>query len=152
MMFEDWAHNALAPARHPVGRFHYDGQNALYLSATPKGCVMATRRYMDITDPPRVLVPLAVYSDKIIDLRNAKATGAYQIDVSQRAVEWQNFHAQGKRSPTWDMSDRIRELGLHGMLYASRTDPRKTHLTLFAWNDSTGAAVTSGGPTIPWES
>ena len=61
----------LALARAPEGRFHRDGQRALYLSATPAGCVAAIRRYVRPSDPPRVLIPLRVTLSRIVDLRDA---------------------------------------------------------------------------------
>ncbi len=150
MMFTDWADAVLAPARSPEGRSHYNGQPALYLSATPEGCVVASKRYMSADDPERAIYPIHVVSDRIIDLRDPVATAYHDIDVTHRAAEWQSIRAKGLRSPTWDISDRVRDLGFHGMLYASRSDPSKTHLTLFNWNTDTGAKTTASGPDQPW--
>jgi len=44
----------------------------------------------------------------------------------------------------------VRELSLDGMLYASRTDPGKTHLTLFRWNERGGAKVSRCGEALSW--
>lgn len=143
------AADVLAPARAAEGRSHRDGQTALYLSATPEGCVVATARYTDATTPPRGIFPLSVSGARVVDLRDSHATEALAIDTTHRALDWQSLRARGLPSPTWDIADRVRTLGLDGMLYASRTDPAKTHLTLFRWNATdTSARVDRAGPPL----
>lgn len=150
MKFVQDADDILGSARAPEGRFHYGDQLALYLSATPEGCVVATRAYMSPGDPPRAIYPLLVQSDAIVDLRDPVATRHFGIDTTHRAENWQSARANGDPAPTWQISDRVRALGFHGMFYASRTDPRKTHLTLFRWNCDDGALVSANGEPIPW--
>ena len=140
----------LAPAKSPEGRSHYNGQLALYLSQTPEGTAVAVKRYMQQNDPPRVVCSISVSSANIVDLRDLDACRLLDIDPSQRTVEWQDLRAKGLRSTTWDISDRVRELGLDGMLYASRTKPNLTHLTLFKWNDLGGPAVKVVGQPISY--
>jgi len=147
MLFTEWAGALTAPARSPEGRSHYNGQHALYLSETPEGCEVASRRYMQPNDPPRATYPLHVISDRIIDLRDPEATAHFGIDTTHRAANWQEIRATGAPSPTWDISDRVRALDLHGMLYASRTQPGMTHLTLFNWGRD-GAKVTPDGDSV----
>ena len=144
------AADILAPAHATEGRFHRDGQRALYLSLTPEGCIVATKRYLTEETPKQGIFPLKVSDARLVDLRDATATTALGIDTAHRAIEWQNLRAKGLPSPTWDLADRVREMGLDGMLYASRTDPAKTHLTLFRWNESgTAATVRQAGEVIP---
>ncbi len=151
MKFAKQAALILDAAHTPEGRSHYNGQRTLYLSASPEGTVIASRRYMAPGDPPRAIFPLHVLSDRIIDLRDRRATAHFGIDTTHRATEWQTYRTRGERAPTWNISDRIRDLGIHGMLYASRSDPTgTTHLTLFAWNGPAAAKVTPAGNPIPW--
>ena len=139
----------LAPAHAPEGRSHRDGQRALYLSLTPEGCIVATRRYTAADAPARAIFPLKITGAQVVDLRDRAATAALGIDTTHRAIEWQALRAQGLPSPTWDIADRVRALGLDGMLYASRTDPAKTHLTLFRWNEEgTTTRVSQAGEPI----
>ncbi len=143
------AADILAPAHAPEGRSHREGQRALYLSASPEGCVVATARYTDDATPGRGIFPLRVTNARVVDLRDDAATAALGIDTRHRAIEWQSLRANGLHSPTWDLADRVRALGLDGMLYASRTDPQKTHLTLFQWNEAgTNAKVREAGPVL----
>lgn len=150
MKFQKDEDDVLGPARAPEGRSHYGGQRALYLSCTQEGTVVATRRYMSDSDPQRAIYPLEVTDARIVDLRDDAATRLLGIDTTHRAAEWQLLRAQGLHSPTWDISDRVRALGLDGMLYASRSDPSKTHLTLFNWNKNVSAQVKRAGPAILW--
>lgn len=151
MKFTSQSDDITGTARSTEGRSHYNGQPALYLSATPAGCIIASKRYFQPGDPPRAIYPLHVHSDRIVDLRDAQACAYWEIDVTHRAVEWQSIRARGLRSPTWDISDRVRELGLDGMLYASRSDPSKTHLTLFQWNTEGTAMVAPDGRPVPFK-
>ncbi len=146
MKFVTDAEDVLAPAGMPEGRSHYEGQKALYLSETPEGCVIASRRYFKPDDPPRALFPLRVVDAVVVDLRDKEAVAALGIDTTHRAATWQDWRARGERPPTWDLSDRVRKLGLDGMLYASRSDPSKTHLTLFRWNDGRAKVDRDGDP------
>lgn len=141
--------NLLAPARAPEGRSHRDGQAALYLSLSPEGCVVATARYTDADTPARGIYPLAVRNARVVDLRDRVATDWLGIDTTHRAAEWQSLRAKGLPSPTWDIADRVRDLGLDGMIYASRSDPSKAHLTMFRWNNGeTAATVEADGPPL----
>lgn len=152
MKFLSEADDVLGPARAPEGRSHYDGQPTLYLSTSAEGTIVATRRYMTPQDPPRAIFKLQVEKAQIVDLQDAVATTELGIDVSQRAVEWQSIRARGLPSPTWAISDRVRDLGLDGMIYASRTNPKMTHLTLFRWNTPGAPVVKNIGPPIPFNS
>ena len=143
------ADDVLGPARASEGRFHRDGQRALYLSATPEGCRIATARYTSADTPPRGSFPLRGSGATVVDLRDRAATDALGIDTTHRTLEWQSLRARGLPSPTWDLADRIRALGLDGMLYASRSQPNLTHLTLFRWNaPETAATVARDGPPL----
>jgi len=149
MLFIEWADQLLAPARSPEGRSHYNGQLALYLSGTPEGCTIASRRYVKEGDPERAIYPLHVKAAKILDLRDPDATAFYNIDTTHRATDWLPYRAAGESSPTWGISDQIRALGLDGMLYASRSKPSLTHLTLFNWNSAERAQVRANGAPLP---
>ena len=139
----------LSSATAPEGRSHYDGQPALYLSETPEGCQIATRIYRKPDDAPRGIFPLLVTGARIVDLRDPAATKALGIDTTHRQAHWQKIRESGQRSPTWDISDRVRELGLDGMLYESRSKPELAHLTLFRWNAHGGPTVERVGDPLP---
>lgn len=110
-----------APAAAPEGRFHSEGQGAIYTSLSPEGTVVAIRRYLRPVDPSRVIVPLAIEADEVADLRG-------NVDAS---VVLQDKRTNGLPAPTWSYSDAARQAGAQGMLYSSRSRPELTHLVLF---------------------
>ena len=110
----------LAPARAPEGRFHYDGQIAIYASLSPEGAEIAIKRY--VTDGiARVLVPAWLTAERVADVRDDPAA----------SVIWQDVREQGLPAPTWAYSDTARAGGGQAMLYASRSRPDLSHLVVF---------------------
>lgn len=148
MKFLHEANDILEPVRSPEGRSHYSGQRTLYLSETPEGCEIATKIYRKDSDPERGIFPLLVTDAHIVDLRDIEATTALGIDRTHRQADWQKHRAAGVPSPTWDISDRVRQLGLDGMLYESRSKPDLTHLTLFRWNQPNAPILIRDGDPI----
>jgi hypothetical protein len=131
------AMHCLAPARHPEGRFHHDGQVALYASVSAEGAGVALRRYVRADDPPRVIVPLAVELERVVDARGD----------ARLSVIWQETREQGLPAPTWEISDAAREQGAQALLYSSRSRPDLSHLVIF---DITPHTVTQNGPAQDW--
>lgn len=54
-----------------MGRWHKNGQSALYLSGSPEGCRVALKVYLNPNDPPRGIFPLDVTNAKITDYGQA---------------------------------------------------------------------------------
>ena len=127
---------AALPVGSPEGRFHHDGQPAIYTSLTPEGCGIAIRRYLRADDAPRVLLPLTVAADRLVDLRGAGAAPS---------VVWQDIRASGAPAPTWALSDAARDRGAQGLLYRSRSRPDLVHLVLFD-----PAVIRDAGPAEAW--
>ena len=127
---------ATLPVASPEGRFHHDGQPAIYTSLTPEGCGIAIRRYLRTDDAPCLLVPLTVAAARLVDLRGAGAAPS---------VVWQDSRASGALAPTWALSDAGRDRGAQGMFYRSRSRPDLVHLVLFD-----PAAIRDAGPATAW--
>lgn len=140
----------LSPARAPNGRWHHDGENALYLSATPEGCRVAVKAYQRPDDPPRVIFPLDVSAAHIVDLCAPSVRDALGMSLERIHVFWADLHAQGQFPPTWEISDQLRTAGAEGMLTPSRSRPELTHLTLFRWNENHAPAVRVAQNPIPF--
>ena len=98
----------------------------------------AMRRYLRPDDPPRVIRPLAVEAQRILDLSRSGAG-------TPVASVWQDRRRDGERPATWDISDRARADGAQGMLYPSRTRPDLLHLMLF-----TADVLRTDGPPQLW--
>lgn len=125
IMAKENAHSPLAPARAPEGRFHHDGQVAIYTSLTAQGAGTAIQRYLADDTRPKVIVPLLVEASNLLDMRGTAE------EVQATTMVWQDNRAKGLRAPTWDVSDRARKTGAQGILYRSRTHPEYSHLVLF---------------------
>ncbi len=135
----------LSGANAPEGRFHHDGQAALYLSASPEGAAVAIATYLRPDDPPRVMVLLAVTSARILDLRQPDNLGALGLSGHEPSAKWQEERAQGLPATSWRASDSVRKAGADGMIYASRKAPELWHLVLFNWNQPGHAQVAAKG-------
>jgi hypothetical protein len=110
----------LIAASAPEGRFLHSGQAALYASLTPEGCRVAIWRYVAPDDPPRLIHPLHLMVERVIDISG-------RPDLS---IIWQDLRESGP-SPTWAISDRLRTEGWQAMLYSSRSRPDLTHIVVF---------------------
>ena len=139
----------LDPAGAPVGRWHYDGQSALYLSETPDGCRIATKIYRKREDPQRYIYPFRVENALVVDMRDPEVRSALGVSLRDIHVRWPDLHANGHSSPTWALSDKIRSTGATGLLSPSRSRPDLTHLTLFQWNSDQGPTIERAGDPIP---
>jgi RES domain-containing protein len=129
------AGDILAPARSFEGRFHHDGQKALYLSQTVEGTHVAMARYKNAATPEQTALPLTLKNAHVLDLRDSAQCGRFHINPSNMNVVWQDLP---RPSPTWAISDAARAAGADGLLYPSRSRPDLTHLVLFFWNTPTG--------------
>ncbi len=135
------AGDVLAPAQSPEGRFHHDGQRAMYLSETPEGCHVAMAYYTRAGDPEKTVFALGLNDAQILDLRDNAQCARLGIDPANANVRWQNERAEGLPASTWVISGAARKAGADGLLSPSRSRPELTHLTLFHWN-------TQGAPTL----
>ena len=140
----------LEPARAPQGRWHHDGQQALYLSMSPDGCRIALKVYQRTGDPQRGIFPVQVSADRIVDLRIADIRKGMAISLADIHVFWSTMQSEGRVPPTWAISDDLREQGVDGILTPSRSRPDLTHLTLFRWNCENAPTVTAAGSPLPW--
>lgn len=139
-----------APAKSPRGRWHYDGQEALYLSGSPEGCRIALKVYLRPDEPERGIFPIEVVNAQIVDLRKPETRRALNITLRDMHVFWADLHRKGIHSPTWTISDTLRNKGIDGLLTPSRSRPDLTHLTLFSWNTSDAPLLTCAAPPVPF--
>lgn len=150
IVFAQHADSVLDGVIHREGRFHHDGQPALYASPSPQTAAIAIRAYLGKGDPPRVMVPLALRDASMVDLRDPDTCAALSIDPAWPSVPWSEERAAGQAATSWRASDAVRASGADGMIYASRTAPERWHVVLFSWNQSSGAALSVVGAPTPW--
>lgn len=141
-------HHLLSPAQAPRGRWHHSHLKTLYLSGTPDGCRIAVKAYQRSDDPPRRIFPFDVKQARVLDLREPETREACATTLAEMHVFWADLHAAGQHSPTWEVSDAARALGVDGLLTPSRSRPDLTHLTLFEWNQPEAPQVSLAGKPI----
>jgi RES domain-containing protein len=151
IVFSDSLADVLNPVRNPEGRFHNDGEPALYTSCTPEGARQALGYYARADDPPRSNVELEVTGAKLFDMRDRTARDALSLKYADASVRWQDERAAGLPATTWRISNAVRESGADGMYYPSSTKPDVFHMVLFRWNSFGGAEVRINGKPVPCE-
>jgi RES domain-containing protein len=150
IVFAQHADSVLDGVIHQEGRFHHDGQLALYASPSRQTAAIAIRAYLKEGDPARVIVPLALRDASMVDLRDPDTCADLSIDPAWPSVLWSEERTAGQAATSWRASDAVRASGADGMIYASRTAPERWHVVLFSWNQPTGAALAVGGVPVPW--
>lgn len=139
----------LRGALSPEGRFHHDGQPALYMSPSPQAAAFAIARYLRPNDPPRLLQPLHLEAAQLLDLRNPAVIRHLGLNGNEASVPWQPERQQGLPATPWRASDAARAAGADGILYAARSEPSRWHIVLFRWN-GTGPRLAPDGPATPF--
>ena len=135
ILAEAQALEASAGAAAPEGRFHHDGQPALYASLSPEGAAASITRYLDASDAPRVIVELEFEPGgaPLLDLvTDPGSLPGFAPDADRH--RWDLDRAAGRRPVTWDLSDAARATGASGMIYRPRLRPDLANLVLFRWN------------------
>ncbi len=148
VVFADAADDALRGVRTAEGRFHHDGQPALYLSPYVEWAERAMNRYRSAGDPPRVAVPLDVGPAAVADLRAAEDCAAWGVDPRDVVAEWWRQRDEGRPKDSWRAADAVCAGGADGMVYPSRGNPVRWHLVLFRWNGTGGPTISVAGPPI----
>jgi RES domain-containing protein len=142
------AGNAAAPlagAVTPEGRFHHDGQAALYMSSSPAWALKAVEAYLKPGDPPRMIFPLSLQPARVVDLRDLQLCDQLGIDPADAAIPWLPQRAEELSASTWRASDASRRSGADGMIYTARSAPERWHLVLFRWNEPGAPSVSVAG-------
>lgn len=129
---------ALAGSREP-GRYSSASQPSLYLSASPEGVAAAMIAHAS-TDR-RTTRAFHVHATHIADLRAPEFLSAAGIDAADAMADWQPIVAAGGRPKSWDIRDRLEDMGAAGLIDPSRKRPGLWHLVLFRWNIDGGAPV-----------
>ena len=126
--------NVLQGIRHPEGRFHHDGQPAIYMSPSPETAAIAVATYIRPGDPARITVPLGLDGANMLDFRRPDVEKSLGLTGGETSVTWQDQRAVGLPATSWLASDAARDAGADGMIYPSRKEPSRWHIVLFRWN------------------
>lgn len=137
-------------ATAPEGRFHRDGQRAIYLSPSPRDAAFAIAPYLRPGDAPRLSVPLYLERARLADLRDGDTCAALGLRGDEAAIPWLPERAQGLPATTWRASDAARQAYHDGIIYAARSAPERWHLVLFRWNVPGAPELRRDGAPLPF--
>jgi RES domain-containing protein len=125
-----------------AGRYSSSTQRTLYLSATREGMAASIGIHKKKRSTEQEVIELEVAGGRIFDLRDEDSCRSIGIELSDAISPWQELVAQELRPRSWDVRDRIIELGGKGLIDPSRQRPGLWHLVLFEWNKDTAPSVT----------
>lgn len=100
----------------------------LYLSATPAGVEAAMQAHGGLEG--RRIHALRVDAQGIVDLREPDLEPLRKAG----ACDWRDALIRGERPASWDVAQRVIDLGANGLIDPSRKAPDLWHLVLFRWN------------------
>ncbi len=149
ILFADRQTEALGAARHPEGRFHHDGQRALYASPTTEAAAVAIDSYYRPDDPPRVIVPLWLEGARLLNFRASATSTDLGLSGDEPTVNWRVDRAAGQPARSWLASDAARAAGADGIIYYSRKAAPLWHVALLRWNDGK-VSLRNDGPAQPF--
>ncbi|MPT47444.1 MAG: RES domain-containing protein [Sphingobium sp.] len=131
----------LRGAAAPEGRYHHDGQKALYMSPDAGWAWNAAKVHARSGNQAPFVQQLIVQRAYVVDIRDAAACDMLGISSADSDVPWQPQLLTGQRPSTWNISDKARAVGADGLIYTARTAPYRWHLVLFRWNQDGDPAV-----------
>jgi RES domain-containing protein len=130
------------------GRFHHDGERAIYMSPTPEGAAVAVATYVRPGDPDRLLVPLWLEAAHLADFRDPATVSALELKGGETSITWRDQREIGQPATSWLASDAARASGADGMIYTSRKVPARWHVVLFRWNEPGTPSLREDGPAL----
>lgn len=131
---------ALAGSRVP-GRYSAAGQPTLYLSSSIEGVDAAMIAHVDERSAELDTIEFEVSADRIFDMRDPEARRVADIELADAVAPWKEIVSLGGRPPSWDVRQRVENLGAFGLIDPSRKAPGLWHLVLFAWNTANAPCV-----------
>ena len=131
--------SALAGLRS-AGRYSRPEQPTLYLSSSVEGVAAAMGAHRAARGD-LVVVTFEVRAKGVVDLRDGAALHEAGVDPADAAAPWQDVVANGGASRSWQVRQRLEELGAKGLVDPSRTRAGLWHLVLFTWNTPGAARV-----------
>ncbi|MBT1608688.1 RES domain-containing protein [Curtobacterium flaccumfaciens pv. poinsettiae] len=131
---------AIAGSRS-VGRYSRADEPTLYLSASVGGVEAAMVAHRDVRAATLEIVAIDVDAARIVDLRDPGTLDSIGIDLQDAVAPWQDIAAAGGSPGSWQVRDRLLEIGADGLIDPSRKSPGLWHLVLFRWNEDDAPTV-----------
>jgi RES domain-containing protein len=136
------------PGPESAGRYHRQGQPALYITAEAGWAAIALGSYMAEDGLPRVIVPLEVDAAQVFDQQDDAACQALGINSEDGNVRWRLALEKGEEPASWRNADAARASGADGIIDRSRGITGGWHVALFRWNALGGPKVRVVGEPV----
>lgn len=136
MLSPIWAHSPLSGegAARNGGRFNWQGQAALYLSAEIQ---TAIAEYQQDLPRPGTLCAYDLSILGIVDLTTPARRKKWGVSLEQLHSPWREQWLVRNREPdTWTVTKDCLARGASGLLYPSLLDADGINLVLWRWGDS----------------
>jgi RES domain-containing protein len=135
-----WAYLPLSGegAKKHGGRFNRPAQNALYTSLDPTTAWMEAQQGFPFKPQPMTLLAYQVDCSDIIDLTKAKTLKALALTRDDLSCAWEMMASIGQEPPTWQLADKLREMGFAGVIaqsFAPGCKKENHNLVLWGWSD-----------------
>jgi len=117
-------------------RFNPKGVPALYLALSVMTAVKEANQGFAHRIDPCVLCSYEVDCDDIADLTSEEGRGGASVTLKDMACAWATALGDGKRPVSWAIYDRLRPLGIAGVLvpsFAPGTGMEDRNLVLWNW-------------------
>jgi len=97
--------------------------------------------HRDVRAATLEIVAIDVDAARIVDLRDPGTLDSIGIDLQDAVAPWQDIAAAGGTPGSWQVRDRLLEIGADGLIDPSRKSPGLWHLVLFRWNEDDAPTV-----------
>ena len=97
--------------------------------------------HRDVRAETLEIVAIDVDAARIVDLCDPGTLDSIGIDLQDTVAPWQDIAAAGVTPGSWQVRDRLLEIGADGLIDPSRKSPGLWHLVLFRWNEDDAPTV-----------
>ena len=141
-----WAYTPLSGdgAKKYGGRFNRPGNKALYTSLDPTTAWMEAQQGFPFKPQPMTLVAYEVDSVDIANLNNPKIVQQLEKTDADMACAWEDLVSQNHQPPTWNVADKLQDMGTAGIIirsYAPGCTKHNHNLILWDWSESPPHAI-----------
>lgn len=142
-----WSYQPLSGegAKKHGGRFNRVGKNALYTSLDPTTAWMEAQQGFPFKPQPMTLVAYQVDCNDLVDLTEPKTLKTLNLTNADLACAWEDMAAQGLEPTTWQLADKLHEMGFVGVIvqsFAPGCSKENRNLVKWDWHDKLAHCIT----------
>lgn len=141
-----WAFQPLSGegAKKFGGRFNRPGNPALYTSLDLITAWMEAQQGFPFKPQPMTMIAYQVDCADIADLHNLDAQRCLTYSSADLGCAWEDIALQNREPPSWLLADRLRALGVAGILvrsFAPGCTENSRNLVLWEWSKAKPHAI-----------